>query len=227
MRFPNVSLRSSSRFRGFTLVEVVLVLAFAALLTTLVLIGYRRIETSGALQSAAQGVIQDIRRAQAFAVNTNWRSTDAPPVCGYGLHWTDPGVDDGRYVIYAREILSGVDATAVDCAAEPKRYGGMTLSTSSTLVRSAALLAQAGRVRLRPDFLPEDFSLADIYFLPPDPAIHLVQSSDGRPVPTPTSACRDSGAVCVKITLELTADPAQTRTILLYDSGRIELHRGG
>lgn len=82
--------------KGFTLVELLTVIAIISILSVLVLPNYRAGEKNLALQRSAQKLAQDIRRAQQMAMSAKEYQDKVP--AGYGIYLKQ---GDNYYLLYA------------------------------------------------------------------------------------------------------------------------------
>ncbi len=91
--------------RGFTLIELVVVISIIGLMTGLVLANYRSGEKNLALQRSAHKLSQDLRRAQEMATSAREFQEQTPPG-GYGIYLNLLQPD--RYVLFA-DLDGGLD----------------------------------------------------------------------------------------------------------------------
>jgi len=136
--------------KGFTLIEVIVVIAVIGLIVTLVFANYRSGTRSSNLQAAAQGLVTDIRTAQNMAMSSSKYEDEVP--CGYGIHF----MSNNSYFLF-RDIDGDRQ-----CSTNNKRY-------------NPELGEEIGRVINLPadiDLKTESaFLRNDIFFMPPDPVV--------------------------------------------------------
>ncbi|HYF13004.1 MAG TPA: prepilin-type N-terminal cleavage/methylation domain-containing protein [Candidatus Paceibacterota bacterium] len=87
--------------KGFTVIELVVVVAIMAVLTTVMIFQQRRFDSATLLRALAYSVALSVRQAQVYGTSvrevTQGSSTFAPNA--YGVHFTSG--DDKRYTLFA------------------------------------------------------------------------------------------------------------------------------
>lgn len=88
--------------RGFTIIELMVVMGILAMLSTMLLLNFRSSGTSVSAQNqAASAVASDIRRMQSLSLAGSLYNTSV--VCGYGVHY----LDATSYRLFARTLVTG------------------------------------------------------------------------------------------------------------------------
>jgi len=101
-----LGLAQKKRFQGgFTLIEVLVIIAIIVILSGVVFINYRSSEKTLALQRAANKLAQDIRRVQEMAIAAQVCCGGTVPPGGYGIYLGN--VNDTSYILYADKNNSG------------------------------------------------------------------------------------------------------------------------
>lgn len=96
--------------KGFTLIEMLVVLAVIAVISSLLIASYRTAQKRYALESAAQNLVSDLREVQAMAMSGAVKTTEI--IYGYGVHFDE---NTSYYIIFAdkqfndRRYQSGAD----------------------------------------------------------------------------------------------------------------------
>lgn len=118
---PKKARLSASINRGFTLVELLVVISITILLSTLVLANYRGGESQLALQRSANKLAQDVRRAEEMAMSAKEHQGNVPP--GYGIYLEE---NNNYYLLYAdiheNEKYDGADQIVEEIYLESKVY---------------------------------------------------------------------------------------------------------
>lgn len=136
--------------KGFTIVEMLLVLTLVSIFTVLLLANFRGAATNTIiLERAALGVISDIRRVQSLSVAGV--SFQDNPVCGYGIHYTG----SETYLIYA----GGENI----CATSNKNYQ----NGNDFIYQQIKIIEK--NVEFKSSF-------NDLFFVPPDPKTYINNS---------------------------------------------------
>jgi len=133
--------------KGFTLIELIVVMAIIVILTTLVLANYRDGQKRYALSQSAQQLASDLRRIQNMAMNGVGISA-ASGRRGYGIYINLANNDS--YIIYADQ------------------NGNNTWQPSDELIEAINL---ANNVKITGVSTPNE--KADIYFESPDPTTYI------------------------------------------------------
>lgn len=141
------------REKGFTLVEMLIVVAITAMLSSLLIIYNRTGEYQIVLFREQSKLASAIFRAKTLSVAT-FGNSEAP--CGYGVHF-DPG---GSYFIY-RIIPRGGE----DCSAVPKKYVD---GQSEKFESDFSLPSTISFVNL---------DVSDIFFMPPNPDTYIFNNA--------------------------------------------------
>ncbi len=85
--------------RGFTLIEMLVVLAIIIIITGIVVFNVSTEKQNSALLRSAQKLSLDLRRAQNYALSSKGFKTDVAVPWGWGVHFF--GAGSGNYVIFA------------------------------------------------------------------------------------------------------------------------------
>ncbi|MDP3964022.1 MAG: hypothetical protein Q8Q39_06040 [bacterium] len=214
---------------GFTFIELMVTIGIAVAVSSLIIASYRRIGTVGSLERSATRIAQDIRSAQALALAADpVRSGGAPP-CGFGVHAPDPaGGGPDSYIIYAKFA----SATTVPCASiTHKEWTGQAECFNASLAPTACPSAyRVTTSTVRRFVLPEvkqvKFSSTqfdDIFFLPPDPKVYIMQPNPGNSAST---VLETAGLVTQSYAIEARDDSTKTRIVQVGTSGRVEIVGG-
>lgn len=138
-------------FRGFSLVEILVVMAIIALLSGALALNFRTAGTNTTARSqVANSVVSDVRRMQSMALAGSGFSGKA--VCGYGINYFNPT----RYILFARPIGS----TSCNSDARPRTYQ----ATIDVIIERVALR--------NPNFV-FDSPFPDIFFELPNPTTYI------------------------------------------------------
>ncbi|HWA64548.1 MAG TPA: prepilin-type N-terminal cleavage/methylation domain-containing protein [Candidatus Paceibacterota bacterium] len=155
--------------RGFTLIEMVVVIAIVSIISTALLSNFSRSRVD--LTTGANLVAAAIRNAQSNAIASVKYNNYNP--CGYGFHY----IDASHFSIYA-----GPNAATATCASTNKNYSASEDSLLGSQTFTDSRIQFAG-------------SFSDIYFEPPDPKTYLnnVFSLSQSPL---TITVQKSGGTC-------------------------------
>ncbi len=112
-----------NQHKGFSLIEMIVVLGIIAVLGTMLKLNFRSSATNTAARhQTAFTVVSDIRRAQSMAVSgSGYQGT---PACGFGVHYVSPT----SYLLFARKLVGGV------CSAGTNIYPAATDSIVETKI---------------------------------------------------------------------------------------------
>jgi prepilin-type N-terminal cleavage/methylation domain-containing protein len=137
--------------RGFTVVEMIIVLAIIGVISSIVIFNVNTERQNSALFRTAQKLSLDLRRAQNFALSSKTYKTSGVP-CGWGIHFN--GTGSTSYVIFADSAVSS------NCS-------------DRNFVRAADGSEDFETVNLGPEISVSGLSinLSDVVFTPPDPTV--------------------------------------------------------
>lgn len=172
---------------GFTLIELVVVVAIMATLSTVLFFNFRSASTGKTARNQVTSLIQsDIRRAQTMTTSST--QFNGAIVCGFGIHY----VSATSYIIYA----GAVGGSPLNCTNADKNYNAAGLGADS-IVQTITL--QNPKFNIKSSFL-------DIFFEPPDPKTYINRNSALNASPTIISvgvigqAC--GGGNCTNLTVK-------------------------
>jgi len=131
----------NTKARGFTVVELLIVMSISALLMSLLIFYSRAGERQIILLNEQAKLVNAILRSKALSIQTY---NQPVRVCGYGVHFSQAG-----YLIF-KDL-------ADNCSSSDKRYSG-----DNEMVQ-LFVLDQAVKFR--------DVPLTDVLFVPPDPVV--------------------------------------------------------
>ncbi|MCX6703022.1 MAG: prepilin-type N-terminal cleavage/methylation domain-containing protein [Candidatus Wolfebacteria bacterium] len=143
--------------KGFTLVEMLIVVAITAMLSSLLIVYNRTGEYQIVLFREQSKLASAVFRAKTLSVATFGKS-ESP--CGYGVH-LDPG---GSYFIYRVFPLAGEDCFSPSMS---KKYvdGASDKFESDFFLPSTISFV--------------DLDVSDIFFMPPNPDTYIFNASGG------------------------------------------------
>ncbi len=149
------------RYKGFTLVELLVVSGMIIILTTFVLASYRMGEREFSLNRAVHQVSQDIRVAQEKTMSgmeCQECGGGVPP--GYGIYFRDTSPNNTSYILYADE-------------------NGDEIYTAGEEIETIELEKGVVIIDIKMDSI--DSNQISINFRPPDPVIKIkrIQSDNG------------------------------------------------
>jgi prepilin-type N-terminal cleavage/methylation domain-containing protein len=156
--------------KGFTLIEVLVVMGITVIMTGLLMQNFSRLRTD--LGQERLSVQNAIREAQSLALsgvqyNNAYR-------CGYGIHF-----DATSYTVYA-----GPDAQSTDCTTLNRKHdSGLAVDVRTGFISSNV-------VEIAP--------VGDIFFEPPNPTTYLCDATTCASTPGASSVVRvqRKGATC-------------------------------
>lgn len=139
--------------KGFTLIEMLVVLAIIVIITGVVIFNIGADRQNSALLRSAQKFSLDLRRAQSFALSSKVFKTSGVP-CGWGAHFN--GVGSNSYVIFADLAVNQ------NCS-------------DRDFMRAANGNEDFETINLESGIMVNGLSsgLSDIVFTPPDPTVNF------------------------------------------------------
>ena len=179
--------------KGFTLLELITIVAIITTLSLIVLTNYRQGEQQFALQRSAHKLAQDIRAVQEMAMSGQECQICSPPVvpAGYGIFLQVSSYN--QYIIYADTQPS-----------EGNQFYTSADQTIETITLESGVIIQDISTP------PKEVG---INFMPPDPIINIRFPSGGESEETNIAV----------ITLALRADNTKTKTITVNKAGLIDI----
>ena len=143
-----------SKESGFTIFELLVVIFIIGLLSSGVLLSYRKSKRLYALNQSAHQLISDLRKAQNMALS-GVDINETTQYCGYGIV-IDYGPRPTSYYLYADKNNN--------CDTSNNKY-----TPSDTLIKEIVLSNQTTLDEVTPDL--------DIYFKSPDPTTYINQDA--------------------------------------------------
>ena len=178
--------------KGFTLIELMVVMVIITIITTIVLMNYRSGDQQLALNRAANKLAQDIRRAQEMtmsAAQCEPCGDTVPP--GYGVVLSR-GVWATRYRIYADDGDEEFDA-------------GDTIIGEPIDLEAGVFIKWVAI-----DSSPANCQSGIVNFKPPDPIVNISSHGPNR-----------TGEPWIEITLALELDDSKTKIVKVNQVGLI------
>lgn len=141
----------SSSSAGFTLIEILVVLAIIVIITGIVIFNTSFERQNSALLRSAQKLSLDLRRAQSFALSSKVFKTSGVP-CGWGVHFN--GVGSNSYIIFADLAVNQncSDRDFVKVASSSEDFETINLESGITINGLSN-------------------GISDVVFTPPDPIV--------------------------------------------------------
>lgn len=184
--------------KGFTLVELLVVMGIILLLSAIILPNYLQRERLLALQRSAAKLAQDLRRAQELAMSAKEFHYSIPEG-GYGIYFKIS--EPGYYILFADcngdLLYDGETPVCPDCSEAPCLEGVFAEKVGDNLEFERGTLIQ--------DLFPIDplDSSLTIIFTPPDPTITI------KP---------DTSSASISL-----SNNSQTKTIIINKAGLIQI----
>jgi prepilin-type N-terminal cleavage/methylation domain-containing protein len=101
LKFKKEEKKQNECLKGFTLVELLVVLLVIGLVSSIVLISYRGSQRKLALTRSAYQLAQDIRRVQGMAMAAQEFEGNVPQGYGISINLTGPGGNNKQYALFA------------------------------------------------------------------------------------------------------------------------------
>jgi prepilin-type N-terminal cleavage/methylation domain-containing protein len=184
------------KISGFTLIEMLVVLAIVSIISSLFIASYRTAQKQYTLDAAAQNLVSDLREAQNMAMS----GVKATPESGgapqqYRAYGIGLKKDDAQYVIFA-------DSKNDDC------LDTMTGDPSDrdAVIKTVKLPPKVTIVDISPFISPPP--ILSICYLSPDPTTYFVGT-------------RTSPQATIKLQYE--SDTSLTKTITVNLAGAVEV----
>lgn len=148
--------------RGFTLIEMLVVLAIIVIITGVVIFNIGGERQNSALLRSAQKLSLDLRRAQSFALSSKVFKTSGVP-CGWGAHFN--GVGSDSYIIFADLAVNQncSDRDFIRAANGSEDFETVNLESGITVSGLSS-------------------GLSDVVFTPPDPIVTFTPSQTSASV---------------------------------------------
>ena len=184
--------------KGFTIIELLVVISIIAILSGIVLIDYRSGQQAFALQRTASKLAQDIRRAQEMAMSAG--------ECTFcDLSCSPNGVPSGYMVVFTSNPNYSIFADD----------GDKVFDSGDCNILGNPIPFEKGIVidALSSDLTFEPF--LSITFTPPDPIVTICHGSASCSVSSGWIRLCIEGSDCL--------DPSNTKTININTVGRIEI----
>lgn len=141
---------------GFTLIEILVVLAVIGTITGIVIFNIGTERQNSALFRSAQKLSLDLRRAQNYALSSKtFKITGIP--CGWGVHFN--GLNSTNYIIFA-DLAASADCSDRDFL---RATDGLEDFETVNLESGIAVSNLTG-------------DLSDIVFTPPEPIVNFTPS---------------------------------------------------
>ena len=137
--------------KGFSLIEVIAVLAIIVIITGIVIFNIGTERQNSALLRSAQNLSLNLRRTQSFALSSKTYKTTGVP-CGWGVHFNE--ASSTSYIIFADL------ASAQDCSDEDFiRASNSSEDFEVTNLEAGITINSLSN------------NLSDVVFTPPDPTV--------------------------------------------------------
>ena len=216
----SISSRHSGRYsnpKGFTLIELMVVIAIMALVTAALLFSQARFDSSTLLRSLAYSVALSVRQTQIYGSSVLGTSVASQGSCveyasgicyasAYGVHFAKNATS---YLIFADLNNNGVYDSATDAVVKTFNFStgyGITDICATVILGGAQSCFSNGGI-----------SKLDVVFRRPNPEACF--SSDAS-----SGACAQGATPVytpVKITLGNSSDPTNTRSVTVTQTGEI------
>jgi len=144
---------SKQNNKGFTLIEILVVLAIIIIITGIVIFNVGTERQNSALLRSSQKLSLDLRRAQSFALSSKTYKTSGVP-CGWGVHFN--GLGSTNYIIFADM------AAAADCSNRDFIRTGNGSEDFETINFESGININS-----------LSNNLSDVVFTPPDPIVNF------------------------------------------------------
>lgn len=192
------------RTAGFTLIEIIVVIAISAVIATIAIAYNTAVQNEVALSVETAKIAQTIQIAKGLALATYTGTDSSAVICGYGVYFTS-----STYSIFAYAPSPSVYGTVPPCPS--------TASTTAYGVADDEMVQYSGSTWQVPlaqgvKFAAPAGALSAVLFLPPNPATLVSLDTDS---PHTFSAGSDGTIYLV------TADGKASSTITVNQGGQV------
>jgi len=147
---------------GFTLIEMLVVLAIMVIITGIVIFNVGTQRQNSALLRSAQKLSLDLRRAQSYALSSKIFRTMGVP-CGWGVHFN--GVSSTSYIIFA-DLASAQDCSNEDFIRDSNGSEDFEVANLEAGITINSL----------------SNNLSDVVFSPPEPTVNFTPNQTSASV---------------------------------------------
>ncbi|MSU60549.1 MAG: type II secretion system protein [Candidatus Staskawiczbacteria bacterium] len=183
--------------KGFTIIELLIVVAIIIVLPAVVISNFPQIKNQFALSRAVYQLSQDIRMAQNMSLSSvPYKDSFSllRSVAGYGVHIDINALGNKKYILYADNSDSGVGNQQYDNLDYIVSVIDFRNSEQGVVIKEISNVV-GNRASVNFSSLDGDVSIGEI----------------------------DEGKSDINVVLTLESDPAKTRSVLINTSGLIEV----
>jgi len=201
-----MKLSINKRDKGFTLIEMMVVVGIIVFITALSFASYREGQSQYALQLSAQKLASDLRNAQNMALSTVTGNGEPAPAGGYGIYFNNSAGKNSAYTLFAD---TNINTTDPDLPAYV--YSDQDTKLGDTDLKKGV---EIGNISLTQNNTAVDTTSAYVIFTPPDPIITIGPYDLSETSSSPTQ---------LNINIFLTNDSNKCKMVTINKFGKIDI----